>query len=187
VDATSVTLLERLRRPDDQDAWARFVHLYTPLLFQLAKQCGLQPADAADLTQDVFALLVRKLPEFRYDGQKSFRAWLRSVTLNHWRDTRRRAACRPERGDGPLSNLVVPDGVELLEEGEYRRMLVARALRIMKADFQPDTWQAFWEHGVEGKSAPAVARALGLTVGAVYAARCRVVARLREELAGFLD
>ena len=79
---TSVTLLERLRTVDNQEAWRRLVDLYTPLLFQWARACGSQAEDAADLVQDVFAVLLQKLPTFTYDPQKSFRAWLRTVTFN---------------------------------------------------------------------------------------------------------
>src|SRR5271154_45229 len=87
---TSVSLLERLRQPAEQDAWNRFVHLYTPLLFAWADRAGLQSHDAADLVQDVFVLLLRKLPEFTYDSRQSFRGWLRTVALNKWRESRRR-------------------------------------------------------------------------------------------------
>ena len=71
---TPPSLLEQLRRPDDQQAWKRFIDLYTPLLFYWARRVGLQDSDAADLVQEVFALLVRKLPEFTYDDKKGFRA-----------------------------------------------------------------------------------------------------------------
>ena len=49
------------------------------------------------------------------------------------------------------------------------------------------TWKACWECVVAGKPAAAVARDLGLTVAAVYAAKSRVLRRLREELGGLLD
>ena len=71
--STSETLLERLRQRSDQQAWQRFVELYTPLLFHWAYRVGRQEADAADLVQDVLALLVRKLPQFSYDSRSSFR------------------------------------------------------------------------------------------------------------------
>src|SRR5262245_60040259 len=87
---TPASLLERLRRPDDREAWARFVELYTPLLYFWARRTGLQQADAADLVQEVLAVLFRKLLEFTYDKQRSFRNWLRTVTLNKWRETVRR-------------------------------------------------------------------------------------------------
>src|ERR1700730_12188334 len=87
---TPASLLERLRRPGDAHAWARFVELYTPLLYDWARRAGLQQADAADLVQEVLVLLFQKLPEFTYDRQRSFRGWLRTVTLNKWREGRRR-------------------------------------------------------------------------------------------------
>jgi len=84
--STSPSLLERVRQRSDGEAWGRFVALYTPLLFFWARKCGLQEEDAADLTQEVFAALVEKLPAFTYDPHRSFRSWLRTVTLNLWRD-----------------------------------------------------------------------------------------------------
>src|SRR5262245_39503669 len=61
---TPPSLLEKLRSPDDAEAWARFVRLYTPLLWRWLTRRGATPADAADVTQDVFVVLLQKLPEF---------------------------------------------------------------------------------------------------------------------------
>src|SRR5262249_50774343 len=72
MNTTSASLLNRLRPPGEEDAWTRFVKLYTPLLYTWAHRLNLQDQDAADLVQDVFATLVQKLPEFRYDRQNSF-------------------------------------------------------------------------------------------------------------------
>jgi RNA polymerase sigma-70 factor (ECF subfamily) len=185
---TPATLLERLRQPDDAEAWSRFVRLYTTLLYYWARRCGLQTEDAADLVQDVFATLYEKLPEFTYVRHKSFRAWLRTVTLNRLRDRPKRVATRALPGDdAALGELEAPDELSLLQEDEYRRHLVSRALSIMRADFQPSTWRAFWEHGVVGRAAEEVARDLGLSVAGVYGAKFRVLARLRQELGGLLD
>jgi len=87
---TSSSLLERLRQPEATEAWQRFVHLYTPLLYYWARGTGLPEHDAADLVQDVLVVLVQKLPEFRYDAGQSFRGWLRTITLNKWRERCRR-------------------------------------------------------------------------------------------------
>src|SRR5262249_2182105 len=70
---TPVSLLERVRRLGEQQAWERFVDMYTPLLYHWACRMGMQQSDAADLVQEVFTVLVAKLPEFVYDRQKSFR------------------------------------------------------------------------------------------------------------------
>ena len=188
MNTTPVSLLERVRKQSDHDAWERFVQLYTPLVFFWARRWGLQTDDSADLTQDVFATLFQKLPEFAYNQHKSFRGWLRTVTLNQWRDRLRRTATRPLPGDdGQLDAVEARAELTDVEEKEYRQHLVSRALQIMKADFQPATWQAFWEHGVLGRPAAEVGKEFGITVAAVYRARFRVLHRLRQELQGLLD
>ncbi len=185
---TSPTLLDRLRRPDDGAAWARFVGLYTPLLYYWLRRAGLQQEDASDVVQDVFLQLLQKLPEFAYDRRRSFRSWLRTVTLNKMRDRRKRRAPTPLGSDDHLlDGQAVPDGAELFAEDEYRKHLTARALELAQAEFAPATWKACWEHVVEGRPAAEVAAELGMTPGAVYAARFRVLGRLRRELDGLLE
>jgi RNA polymerase sigma-70 factor (ECF subfamily) len=189
METTSPSLLERVRQPADQAAWSRFVQLYTPLLYAWTQRLGLQPADAGDLVQDVFARLLERLPAFQYDQQGSFRAWLKTMLLNQWRDRCRRQARAPQpAGDAGLSGVADPAAdAAFLHEAEYRQRLVGRALQILQVDFQPETWQAFWETEVAGRPVSDVARDTGLSPNAVYLARSRVLRRLREELAGLLE
>jgi len=185
---TSASLLERLRNPMDEEAWARFVRLYTPLLFYWGRKCGLQGEDVADLVQEVFAALLRKMPEFSYDRHKSFRAWLRTVTLNQWRGRLRGRQTRAlPADDRRLAEVAGPDDIAALEEEEYRVHLVGQAMRLMRQDFARATWQAFWEFAVEGRTVAEVAVQAGISPAAVYGAKFRVVNRLRQELHGFLD
>jgi RNA polymerase sigma-70 factor (ECF subfamily) len=186
MSTTSASLLERLRLPGggDQSAWARFVQLYTPLLFYWTRRLGLQTQDAADLVQEVFVVLVKKLPEFRYDRDRSFRAWLRTVLFSQWRVMLRRKVPAPAEGMDDLPGPDQPDG---LEAAEYRQLLAARAVRLMQADFQPATWRAFWECVVNERPPAEVAAELGLTVRSVYLGKGRVLRRLRQELQGLLD
>jgi RNA polymerase sigma-70 factor, ECF subfamily len=182
---TPVSLLDRLRTPADQAAWARFVDLYSPLVYSWARQTGLQPADCADLVQDVFTLLVQKMPEFVHRPNGSFRAWLKTVTLNKWRERGRRAAVRTATGDALPD---IPDEAsEAFWESDYRRLLVGRALALMEQDFEPGTWKACWAVAVEGRPAAEVAAEQGVSIGTIYAAKCRVLARLRQELAGMWE
>jgi RNA polymerase sigma-70 factor (ECF subfamily) len=188
VNTTSVSLLERLRQPGEAEAWDRLVELYTPLLYSWACRMGLQDQDAADLVQEVFTVLVQKLPEFLYDRDKSFRGWLRTILVNKWRDQCRRAAVFPCGHDEPvLGNLASPDNLDDLWEAEYQQHLVGRALELMQAEFQPTTWKACWETVVSGRPAAEVAHALGISVDSVYAAKSRVLRRLRQQLDGLLD
>ncbi len=188
MNTTSVSLLERLQRPEDTESWDRFVKLYTPLLYLWARRLGEQHHDAADLVQEVFALLLRRLPGFIYDPKKRFRGWLWTVTVNAWRMQQRKlAAARVESVGDDLPEPPLPDGIEALSEAEYRDYLVRRLMQLMRAEFHPTTWQAFWECVTSDRPAAEVAAVLGMTTAAVYAAKSRVLRRLRQELHGLLD
>jgi RNA polymerase sigma-70 factor (ECF subfamily) len=185
---TPASLLLRLREPSDTASWERFVQLYTRLFFYWARRIGLQESDAADLVQDVFTTLVQKLPEFRYDRDKSFRNWLRTVLLNKWREHQRRKVSAAARAEpGALDGLAAPDDVRAFDEAEYRQHLVRRALELVQSEFSPKTWKACWEHVVAGRPAADVAAELGIGVGSVYVAKARVLGHLRNELRGLFD
>ena len=187
---TPVSLLERLKQQADADAWSRFVSLYTPLIHDWGRGVGLQDQDAADLVQKVFVILLQVMPNFTYDGSKSFRRWLRTVTLNKWRDRCTEKGAQPPPGTGSpaeLDDVADHAGSDPFSRAEFQQHLIQRALQIMKADFQPTTWKACWEHVVSGRPAREIAAELGITPGAVYAARLHVLDRLRQELAGMLE
>lgn len=188
MDSTSVSLLRRLRQPNQDAAWQRFVDLYAPLVFHWGRSQGLNTTDASDLVQEVMAVLISKLPEFEYDPTKRFRGWLRTVTVNKARDFQRRESARPDTGiDETIQAATVTTGDDLFEEQEYRAFLVGRALSLMRAEFQEQTWQACWKHVAEGRKASDVAREMGVTANAVHIAKCRVMRRLREELDGLME
>ncbi len=185
---TSPSLLERLRSRQEQQSWQFFVELYTPLLFRWARQLGLNENDAADLLQDIFTVLVEKVPTFCYDPQQSFRAWLKTILVNRWRNRcRQRSQRQRTEGGVDLEEVAAPEEVPFFEEEEYRQALVRRALALVQSEFQPVTWQACWEYVIREQPAQAVAERLGITVNAVYLAKSRVIRRLREQLNGLLD
>jgi RNA polymerase sigma-70 factor, ECF subfamily len=110
------------------------------------------------------------------------------VLLNKWRDNRRRRSEPPlDANDPAFQELAVPDDAAALGEAEYQHTLLRRALEVMQAEFQPTTWKAYWEYVVLGRPAAEVAAELGISVGAVYIAKSRVLSRLRQELHGLLD
>jgi RNA polymerase sigma-70 factor (ECF subfamily) len=184
---TPASLLERLRRPGETQAWNHFVELYTPLLYRWARRDGLQDADAADLVQEVLTLLFRKLPEFTYDRQRSFHAWLRTVTRNKWRERLRRAGSLVVEGESALAVAPASDNFAAIEEAEYRHHVVGQALAVLKSEFPATTWKAFEGVAVAGRPPAQVAEQLGVRIGTVYAARSRVMSRLRQELQGLIE
>ncbi len=176
---TRHSLLERLRSPGDQEAWSRFVHLYTPLFFSWGVKLGLQHSDVADLVQDVMALLVGKFPAFQYDSSRKFRAWLRTVFVN-----RQRERCR-KRTETTVGDSMVFRNLEDSADVDDRadqRLLVMRGLELIRGEFSPAFWAAFQEHCQNGRPAAEVAASLGISPGTVYVAKARILSRLRQEI-----
>ena len=96
--------------------------------------------------------------------------------------TRKRDLQAPQR-------LILDAGAVIaLARGESKaRAFLARALELMRTNFQPTTWKACWELIVNGRSAAEVATELGISENAVYLAKGRVLRVLRRELQGLLD
>jgi RNA polymerase sigma-70 factor (ECF subfamily) len=184
---TRPSLLVRIRDPQDREAWRQFVALYAPLVHGLCRQRGLQDADAADLTQEVLRAVVTAAPELVYDPARgSFRGWLYTVTCHRIHDFRASRLNR-ERGSGDsatyrlLAEQPAPEEADRWER-EYQRHLFALAAEQVRDSFEEATWRAFWLVAVEGKSGEEAARNVGLSVGAVYVARSRVLARLKRQI-----
>jgi RNA polymerase sigma-70 factor, ECF subfamily len=181
---TSGSLLERLRNPNEQEAWNRFADLYTPLLYYWLRRLGLAENDAADLIQEVFVILVTKLPNFEYRRDGTFRGWLRTLTINKYREVQRRKKLPIIDS---LADVPAKEVQGQHEESEYRTHLVKQALVILKDQFPPSTWQYFDAYVIAGRDPQEVANQFGISIGTVYTAKSKVLARLREELAGLLE
>jgi RNA polymerase sigma-70 factor (ECF subfamily) len=188
---TRVTLLARLRNGNDTQAWQEFVHLYGPIIYRFARQRGLQDADAADLMQDVLRSVARHVGQWHYDRRKgTFRGWLYTITRNKiynflLAQRRRPRASGDESHHERLDSAPARDDTDSPDaawEREYQRQLSWQAMERVRHEFQPNTWQAFWLTAVEGKAAAEVGEQLKMSPGAVYVAKCRVLARLRDEV-----
>jgi RNA polymerase sigma-70 factor (ECF subfamily) len=186
---TRPSLLVRIRDAGDRAAWLQFVDLYAPLVYRFARKRGLQDADAADLTQEVLQAVAAASRRLEYDpGRGTFRGWLFTVARNRLHNfllRRKRDARTHAQPDSTrlLDEVPARDVDETaLWEQEYRRRLFDWAAAQVRDHFQESTWQAFWRTAVEGQGAADVAAALGLSVGAVYIAKSRVLARLREQV-----
>jgi RNA polymerase sigma factor (sigma-70 family) len=186
---TRRSLVLRLRNLDDEAAWAEFVDVYEPLIVRLARRKGLQEADARDLCQDVFRAVAAAIDRWDPDPAKGrFRAWLfriaRNLLVNFLARERRQT-----RGSGRTSVQDLLDAQPATDAGaeaefvaEFRRRAFRWAAQKVKNEFTESTWQAFWKTGVDNRPVSEVAAELGLSAGAVYIARSRVLARLRERV-----
>jgi RNA polymerase sigma-70 factor (ECF subfamily) len=191
---TSASLLDRLQASPDEDAWRRLVEIYTPLVRGcLHRNAQLQPGDVDDLVQEVLAVVVRRVPEFRRERTGSFRAWLRQITVNCLRDYWKARRAKPVASGGSeflhmLDQLEDPgSGLSKLWDEEHDRHVTKHLLELIRPGFEPRTWRAFERVVLEGGSPDDVARELGVTANVVYIARSRVLTRLREVGKGLID
>jgi RNA polymerase sigma-70 factor (ECF subfamily) len=182
---TPRSLLERTRDVRNTPAWERFSKIYSPLLTAWFSAAGLQPADADDLVQQTFQLLLRKLPEFHHSGRPgAFRTWLRFVVLNLLRDFRK---TRPLPGASGLDEQPGPTAFDRNWDREYDLYVLNGLLEQARPDFSPRIWTAFCRTALEGHSAAEVAAELEMSVNAVLLARSRVLGRLRQDARGLID
>jgi RNA polymerase sigma-70 factor (ECF subfamily) len=191
--SVGASLLARLRA-GQAGAWERLVRLYGQTVYVWCRAAGVSEADAADVSQEVFAAVARHLADFRRERPgDSFRGWLWTITRNKVRDHWRHHADRVEAAGGTtaqeLMNQVPEDRRSDSESGaeEEAGDLYRRALELIRSEFEERTWRAFLMVTVEGRLPADAAAALGTTPGAVYIAKSRVLKRLREEFGDLIE
>ncbi len=191
---TSRSLLARVQA-DESEAWDRLVNLYAPLVLHWCQSGGLQGSDAADIFQQVFQSVVVNVGTFRKERTgDTFRGWLRRITQNKVRDHFRKYGREAQAVGGSsalkrLSQLPEPspDGDEVAVHDKIEQELFARALELIRSEFEPRTWAAFWQTVVEDRCAKDVGGDLAMSPGAVRVAKSRVLHRLRQELGDLIE
>jgi RNA polymerase sigma-70 factor (ECF subfamily) len=185
---TRASLMVRLKDQGDHEAWSEFTEIYSPVIYRLACRKGLQPTDADDLVQHVLAAVAHAVVRWETDPARAhFRTWLSRVATNAAINALTRR--KPDRGSGESNFLellekqpAVDDAESQLFRIEHRREVFRWAARQIRPEFQPATWDAFWRTAVEGLKVDRAAADLGLSPGSVYAARSRVMRRLKEKV-----
>lgn len=158
------------------------------MVYGFARKRGLQDADAADLMQDVLRSVSTAIGRLEYDrSQGSFRGWLFTITRNKVFNFLSARKIRPQASGDTSTNRLLnahPDGNDTDQswEVEYQRRIAALAMDRVKGEFQEKTWRAFWLTAVEGVAAAEASQQIGLSPGAIYVAKSRVLARLKDEV-----
>jgi RNA polymerase sigma-70 factor (ECF subfamily) len=188
----SSTLLERVKanRPE---AWARLADLYGPVVYRWCRQAGVTRDDAPDVVQEVFVALALHIDGFRREKPgDSFAAWLRTITQNKVRDHFRSRYGRPAAEGGSaaqqrLQQLAEPSETSAASSPrEVQDMVLPIGLDLVRAEFEPRTWEAFRRVAIQRQSPVRVANELGMSLQAVYQAKSRVLRRLRQDLDGLV-
>lgn len=181
----------------DSRAWNRFAEQYTPIVHQWARSAGLQASDIADVTQEVFGVVARRLHRFRRNGSEaSFHLWICAITKNALRQFFQGVQTQPRTIGGTkgirrlellpdLWDRDSPPGQARESQARESRVRMVEAIKAIRNDFQESTWQAFWRMAVDKETASSIANDLNMNARAVRQAKFRVLCRLKDELASY--
>ena len=186
---TRSSLIARLADVGDDDAWREFTSLYEPFIYRQARRYGLQYADARELVQEVLIAVSRALNRFTLDQKRGrFRTWLYAIGRNvSFRYLERSRPADRASGDSRIRAAIAetPDPRSIAPrelDAELKRHAFLWVARDIRGEFEAKTWRAFWDTAVENHSIRRTASELDMSVGAVYIARSRVMARLRTRI-----
>jgi RNA polymerase sigma factor (sigma-70 family) len=181
---TRGSLLIRLRDAQNHAAWREFVELYQPVIYRLCRRRGVRHSDAEDLVQQVLLSVAKAVDRFDAASEKgSFRGWLYRISHNVIvnflsRDLPKNRATGGD--DNPALLGAAEKENSSLVRMEVRRQLFREAAQRAREEFGESTFRAFWLTSVEDISIEDAATQLNKTTGAIYAARSRVLKRLRD-------
>lgn len=188
IPKTTWSLIEGLNGfPSNREGWGKFVERYGPVIMNWCRRWGLQDDDAADLTQDVLMRFPGRLRKFEYDPERRFRDYLRAAVKNALVDFNEKRG-RPGAGSGDtqvhdvLANVEAKADLMRRLDDTFDREILEVAMAQVRARVGAATWEAFRRTAIEKESAADVAAALGMTVGAVHQACCRVKGMVRKAL-----
>jgi RNA polymerase sigma-70 factor (ECF subfamily) len=182
---TRLSLIVRLKDRHDQEAWGEFLEIYRPLVYRLARAKGLQDADADDVAQQVFGAIAQAVDRWQPDANRArFRTWLTTVARNAILNALVRRVPDRASGDTAERDLLAEHAEQSADSHllllASRREIFQWAARRVRGEFEPATWDAFWLTAVEERDVAEVAATTGKNSGAIYAARSRVMKRLKQ-------
>lgn len=179
------SLIIRIQDPSNRAAWEQFEQLYRPVIFRIARAKGLQHADALDLVQQVLISVASAIDRFEKQKGIRFRNWLGRVTRNAiLKALARQSNVRGLGGSAVLdvlSNLPADDPeTDSLINLEYRRELFRIAAQRVRGEVHEETWLAFEMTALQQTPIQQAAKFLAVSSGSIYAARSRVMRRIRN-------
>jgi len=191
---TRPALLLGLRDWCNEPAWHDFFRRYDPLLYQWCLLPSVDAAAADEIRENVWIELSRRMRTFQYDPRKSFRGWLRELcrcrAIDFVRKKQREAQHVRLLDESDIDGLVSHEGAleTIAEQSETGDSMFANLLHeaeevqaAVRRRVKPQTWDIFWEIGIEDQQIGQVAAKYGMTYAAAFAAFSRARHILREE------
>ena len=182
--------LVRLFLDGDNTAFEELVSRYESVIMNMAYRLLGNRSDAADVCQEVFVLLIRKLGSFR--GEAKFSTWLYRVSLNacpaHARRSRRHISISESPGDDlpDIEQRLADDGFDSPERS-MERADIQKTVREAIARLPYKFKEVIYLHDINGYNYKEVAEILGISLGTVKSRLNRARAKLANELEGYRE
>lgn len=193
-EPTASSLLLGLRQ-NDPVQWDRFARVYSPLVYEWCRRAKVGEQDSADIAQETFIAVNKCISTFRRQrATDTFQGWLWGITRHKILDHFRHRAKQPVAVGGTdaqhrLNRLAayLPESLDQDVVEQDTKLVVRRALDLLRTEFEDRTWRAFCGLVMENVDVKSVAAELDMTPGAVYNAKYKVLRRLREEFGEMMD
>lgn len=193
---TRVSLLGRLKDWQDKAGWQEFFDTYWKLIYGVARQGGLNDAEAQDVVQDTMASVARHMPNFHYNpALGSFKGWLLNMTRWRITDQLRKRVPMAEfswhanesttsSDTNPVEQMPDPASlnVETYWEAEWEENLLRAAIANVKRHVDPEKFQVFDLYAQKGLGAEKVAGIFGISIDQVYLIKHRVTDAIKDEV-----
>jgi RNA polymerase sigma factor (sigma-70 family) len=195
---TRMTLIERLKKSDDQESWREFFEIYWRLIYSVAIRFGLTTDEAQEVVQETVISVSKNIGKFKADPAfGSFKGWL--LQLTRWRiasqvrkrpkeETMRfhmsKTFHRDEASTATEERIADPAGNKLdaIWDDEWKKNLLETALEKLKRRVSAKHYQIFHTHVIEDMPVTKVAKMLGTNVAMVYVVKHRLRPMLKKAL-----
>lgn len=181
------TILSRLARHDNHEAWQLLIDRYGPLIKSYLRRYHLTPDDASDVSQDTLLALANAARERRIDPERGrLRSYLFTIVHNKvcdlFRQRRRNPAAFGRAGAelDPIELVIDESTAREHWEQEWSTSVSSQCLWEARQQFKPETYLVFHMRVVDGRSAREVAEMTESTENAVNLKVARVRRFLRE-------
>ena len=184
---TTTSILEGLADFGNPVAWGRLTDRFRAPIVAFAVRMGVREPEAEDIAQETLLAFAEGYRKGGYDlGKGHLGDWLFGIAYRQLLKMRERLARReaqaPRGGTATSFWAKIPDEKDATTswDEEWARAVLSQCLQQVRKELEPSTVQAFEMFALVRRPADEVASQLGISRGAVYVAKHRVLNRLRE-------
>lgn len=186
---TRVTLLAKLKKSENNEAWQEFESIYRGFILSLILRMGINPDDAEDISQSVLTKVWQKIEDFEYNQNKGkFHNWLAAMTRNTVKDFFRsrknfitgRDSVEYQEQYMNIEEHVLPD-IENLAREEWVLHITNLAWNNIKDDIY-ETKRDVFKLVSQERSTKEIAQELGISEASVRVYKAEVFEKMRTEI-----